>query len=140
MQKQVYEIFEEVEYAPTRQDKINVIKYNKSFVLASVLSGMFDPRIVFDVEIPEKYECTDIPGMGYSTLSSEIGRLYIFEKNHPMVPPTLTQERKKVILTQILEALEEKEAKVLVDMLHKKCYVKGLDYDMVKEAIPGILP
>lgn len=141
MQKNIYEIFAEVENAASHRDRVNVIKFNATYALRNVLAGIFDPRIQFSLsEIPEYTPSLSPPGMGYSTIHQELGRMYLFEANNPRVPTTLTDKRKKEILIQILESLEAREAKILVEMLQKKHSVKGLTYKVVKEAIPGLLP
>ncbi len=139
--KNVYEILEEVEKASSKSDKINVLRQNSTYALKSVLKGAFDPRVEFTfTEIPEYKPDDAPPGLGYSTIHQELSRMYLFEKNNPKVPPTLSEQRKKEILIQILESLEEKEAKVLANMLMKKVDAKGVNYKLVKEAFPDILP
>jgi hypothetical protein len=139
--KNLYEVFEEFEKAPNREERINVLKNNRTYALECVLRGTFTPsiRYVFD-EIPN-YKKSDAPaGLGYSSIHQELGRVYLFEKNNPRVAPTLTLERKKVILAQMLESMEEKEAAVFAGMFMKKLPVKGLTYKLVQEAFPGLLP
>lgn len=139
--KNVYEILEEVEKASSKYDKINVLRQNSTYALKSVLKGAFDPRVEFTfTEIPEYKPDDAPPGLGYSSIHQELSRMYLFEKNNPKVPPTLSEQRKKEILIQILESLEEKEAKVLANMLMKKVDAKGVNYKLVKEAFPDILP
>lgn len=139
--KNVYEILEEVEKASSKSDKINVLRQNSTYALKSVLKCAFDPRVEFTfTEIPEYKPDDAPPGLGYSTIHQELSRMYLFEKNNPKVPPTLSEQRKKEILIQILESLEEKEAKVLANMLMKKVDAKGVNYKLVKEAFPDILP
>jgi hypothetical protein len=139
--KNLYEVFEEFENAPKREDKINILRNNKSYALECVLRGTFFPNIryVFD-EIPN-YRRSDAPaGLSYTSIHQELDRVYLFEVNNPRVAPTLTLERKKVILAQMLESLEEKEAAVFAGMLMKRLPVKGLTYKLVQEAFPGLLP
>lgn len=141
MAKNLYEVFEEFEKAPNRESKIAVLRNNNSWALQSVLNGTFNPFIkyVFD-DIPPYSKSDAPPGLGYSTIHSELGRAYLFEVNNPRVSPSLTLERKKVILAQMLEVLEEKEAKVFAGMFMKRLPVKGLTYKLVQEAFPGLLP
>jgi hypothetical protein len=139
--KNIYEILGEFEKAKTREDKINVLRKHDSWALKSFLNGAFNPYIkyVFD-EIP-KYSISDAPpGLGYSSIHQELGRAYLFEVNNPKVAPSLSLERKKVILAQMLEGLEAKEAAMLAAMFMKKLPTKGLTYKLVQEAFPGLLP
>jgi hypothetical protein len=66
--------------------------------------------------------------------------VYLFEANNPKTSPDLTLDRKKVILAQMLETLEEKEAAVFAGMIMKRLPVKGLTYKLTQEAFPGLLP
>lgn len=139
--KNVYEIFDEFEQAPTRQEKINVLRKNANYVLRSVLQGTFSPNVKFSVEKVPYYNPSDSPpGLGYTSIAQELSRAYLFEENNPRVSPALSQDRKEKILIQILEALEKREAEVFMNMLLKKQKVKGLTYNVVKEAFPDLLP
>lgn len=139
--KAIYEIFDEVESAPTRQEKVNVLRQNATYALRSVLKGSFDPGVEFVIDRVPYYNPSDSPpGLGYTNLNQELGRAYLFEKHNAKVDPNLSQDRKEKILIQMLESLEKREAEVLINMLLKKQKVKGLTYNLVKEAFPDILP
>lgn len=141
MTKAIYEIFDEVEKAPTKKEKVEVLQKNSNYALRNVLKGTFDPNIQFVIDRVPYYKPSDSPvGLGYTSLYQELNRIYIFQKNNPKVDPNLSQERKEKILIQMLEALEKREAEVLMNMLLKKQKVKGLTYNVVKEAFPDILP
>lgn len=138
--KNIYEIFTEFENAENLEDKILVLRYNASYALKNVLRGTFDPNIRFTIkEIPEYKKSDSPPGMGYSSIHHELGRVYLFEENNPKVDPNLSVERKRQILIQILESLEAKEAEVFANMLLKKQDVKGLTYMVVREAFPDLI-
>ena len=138
--KNIYEIFDEFEKAPSKQDKINVLRNNASYALKSVLKGTFSPNVAFTIDRVPYYNPSDSPpGLGYTNITQELGRAYLFEANNPKVDPNLSPARKEKILIQILEALEKREAEVFMNMLLKKQKVKGLDAKIVKEAFPDIL-
>ena len=139
--KNIYELFEEFQKKPTKEEKINYLRSNGTWALKNVLKGTFDPNVQFVFDKPVDYKDTlSPPGLSYSSIHQELGRIYIFEKNSPKTDPNLKFERKKQILIQILEALEKREAEVFMNMLLKKQDVKGLTYDLVKEAFPDLLP
>jgi hypothetical protein len=139
--KNIYEIFDEFEKAPSKQDKINVLRSNANYTLRSVLKGTFSPNVNFTIDKVPYYNPSDAPpGLGYTSIAQELGRAYLFEANNPKVDPNLTSERKEKILIQILEALEKREAEVFMNMLLKKQKVKGLTSNIVKEAFPDLLP
>lgn len=139
--KMMYEIFDMFEMAPTKQDKINVLRSNGTYALRSVLKGTFDPNVKFVIEKVPYYGVSDAPvGMGYTSIAQELSRAYLFEENNPKVDPNLSHDRKEKILIQILEALEKREAEIFMNMLLKNQKVKGLTYKIVKEAFPDLLP
>lgn len=139
--KNLYEVFDEFEKAPNRKDKIEVLRTNKSYALECVLRGTFHPNIryVFD-EVPKYTKSLAPAGLGYTSIHQELDRVYLFEENNPRVAQSLTLDRKKVILSQMLESMEEKEAAIFAGMLMKRLPVKGLTYKLVAEAFPGLLP
>jgi hypothetical protein len=140
MKKNIHEIFEEFEQASSRKDKIAVLQKNDSYELRQVLKGSFDPKIEFIIEKVPYYSPSDAPiGLGYTTISQELKRAYLFQKDNPKRDPNLSKERVEVILIQILENLEAKEAVVFMNMLLKKQKVKGLTDKIVQEAFPGLI-
>lgn len=138
--KNLYEVFAEFENAPTKADKINVLRQNGGWALRNVLKGTYDPNIQFIFEQVPYYQPSDAPpGLGYSSIHKELDRAYIFETNNPKVDPNLSFKRKEQILIQILELLEAKESEIFMNMLLKKQKVKGLTRAIVKEAFPDLL-
>ena len=139
--KNLYEIFDAFEKAETDYDRVCVLRFNESWAMKNVLRGAFDPNVRFVIDRVPYYKPSDAPiGMGYTSITQELGRAYIFEDGNPKVEPTLTYERKEKILIQILEALEKREAEVFMNMLLKNLKVKNLDYRIVSEAFPDLLP
>lgn len=141
MAKNLYEVFDEFESKTKREDKISLLRNNNTYAMQCVLRGAFDPRIKYVVnEIPSYNKSDSPPGMGYSSIALELDRIYLLEQNHPKTPATLTLDRKKQILTQMLESLEAREAEIYAGMIMKRLPVKGLTYKLVQEAFPGLLP
>lgn len=141
MKKNVYEIFDEYEEAQSDDERIDVLQMNDTFALRMVLKGTFDPTIQFVIDRVPYYKPSDAPvGMGYTTIHSELNRVYLFQKDHPRVDPNLTLERREKILTQMLEAMEAREAEIFMNMILKKQKVNGLTPQIVAEAFPDLLP
>lgn len=140
MARLVFEVFDEFAKAKTREERINVLRRDNSFALKSVLKGTFDPKVQFVITEAPPYKSSDAPpGLGYSTIHQELGRVYLFQRDHPRVAPGFTDKRRREILIQILEVLESREAEVFMNMLLKKTDVPGLDASIVEEAFPGLL-
>lgn len=135
----IYEILRDFRAAETLEDKKQVLRKNASPCLKKVLRAVFHPNIQFTVtEVPLYKPSIMPPGMGQSIMAMEINKLYLFERGNPRVSPNLTDERKRVILIQILESLEAEEAKVFSGILKKNLAVPELSYEMVNEVFPGI--
>lgn len=141
MRKLISEIFEEFEKAPTREDKMNVLKFNNSHEMAAVLRAAFDPRAEFIVEELPVYKPSLLPrGMNDKTIAGEYKKLYIWEKNNPKRPKNLTKLKSDNLLADLLEGLDKEEAKILGEILTKKFKLRGLTYKLVKDTFPNLLP
>ncbi len=139
MIKNIHEVFEELEAAPHKEAAKAILYYNITPGLRGVLRANFHPGIKFVIDDVPNYRESDAPiGMGNTSIHKEINRVYIFEQNNPRVDPNLTLERKKLVLIQILEGLEAKEAKIFADMLLKRIKVKHLNKELIEEVFPDI--
>ena len=139
--RNIYEIFEEFKKAKNRTDRINVLRSNDSYALRQVLLGTFHPDIQFTMSKAPEFRREKIPaGLSYSHMTSALDRVYLFTKDNPRIPPTLTDKRKMEILLQILESLEEPEADVFLGMLQKDLKIPYLTLAIVNETFPGLLP
>jgi hypothetical protein len=133
------ELFEDFGNCKTKVDRINFLRTVRDPKFKIFLQGSFDPRIVFDVELPEKYRPAPEPaGMTWTTLSGEMDKMYRFVQNHPAKPVGLTKEKETAILQVVLESLHKDEARLLVQMLQKKLQIPFLKKELVLEAFPGL--
>ena len=139
--KNIYEVFDDFELAKNKQDKMKVIEKNLTQVLVDVLKYTYDPRYEwYFTEVPDNYKIAQIPaGMGYAKITTELRKIYMFQKGHPTAD-ALTQKRRVELLLQILENLEPREAEVIIGIFNKDQGVKGLDAKFVKEAFPNLIP
>lgn len=139
--KNIYEVFDEFEAAKTKKEKMDVIGRNLSKTLHDVLLLTYHPNCQWHIqEVPEEYNPKITPpGMGYSQLSVELRRLYMFQKGHETAEK-LTQRKRTELLIQLLENLEPREAEVVMGIFQKDQHVPGLNYKFVKEAFPNMLP
>lgn len=139
--KNIYEVFDEFEMEDTKEGRMNVIQENLSKTLVNVLSLTYDPAFEWTIsEYPENYTMADIPpGMGFCSLSTELRKLYLFQKGNSAAI-NLTERRKQELLLILLESLEPREAEVVMGIFRKDQGVRGLTYEFVKEAFPQLLP
>lgn len=141
MRRNIYEIFTEFQTQPTRQGKIQVLRDNMTTEMQCVLRGAFHPQIKYLVDEIPPYKTSDaLPGLGWTSIGHEMDRVYLFEAGNPKRPANLKERRMYDILIQMLESMEAREAKVFAGMLTKNLNIPGLDYAIVKEAVPNLLP
>ena len=131
----ISEIFQKVNNAKTKPEKINILKTNDSEALRTVCKMSFDPKI--SSELPEgspPFIENEAPeGTEHTKLYTEYKKLYRFCKGGD---PKLQSMRRETLFVQMLEGLHKDEAKVLIlakdKILHRK--YKGLSDAVVKEA------
>jgi hypothetical protein len=133
------EIFAEFQKAPTRKEKIDVLRRYDSGRFREFLFLMFSPNVEFDVEIPKTYTVNPEPeGMTMSTLHIEVTRLYRFIKGHPKKSVGLTGEKQQNLLINVLESIHKDEAELLIKVMKREAKIPYLTSQIVKEAFPGI--
>jgi|TARA_R110000868_G_scaffold62833_2_gene189756 hypothetical protein len=140
--KNIYEVFDEFEEAKNKKERMGVIQKNLSKTLIEVLKYTYHPDINWRVtELPDNYKVNQdsVAGISNCQLSTEIRKLYLFQKGNPTADG-LTPRKQNELLIQLLESIEPREAEVIIGIFKKDQGVKGLDYKFVKEAFPELLP
>jgi len=132
----IAEILKLVNQAPSREEKIEILKINDSAVLKTILKYALDPKIEWELpkgKVPyEPNPYVDQQG----NLYTEARRLYLFVKGGH---PTLKQMKREILFIQFLEGLDAEDAKVIVAAKDKKLPVKGLTVKLVNKAFPGLI-
>jgi hypothetical protein len=140
--KNMFEVFDEFEMAESKKQRLEVIGKNLNNTLVEVLKLTYHPGYQWLItEMPENYviPTDNLPGLGVTQLSSELRKLYLFQRGNPAAEK-LSPRKRNELLIQLLEALEPREAEVIIGIFQKDQGVKGLDYKFVKEAFPQLLP
>ena len=139
--KNIYEVLDEIDAAPTKRTKMNVIERNLSKTLSDVFLLAYHPDYQWLIkEVPDNYLPKEtIPGMSLTQLSTEMRRLYLFRKGDAGAE-NLTPAKREELLVRFLEAIEPREAEVVMGIFNKDLGVQGLDYNFIKEAFPNLLP
>lgn len=142
--KNIYEIFEEVRKTESFSKKLEILRNNNYANLVQiVLQGAYHPgiRYVFDKTNFPEYKGDNVPaGMGYTSILTEMDRVYLFVIGSKKASSDLSFDRRKQILIQMLEAMEHKEAEIFKAMILKDMSAFGISYKLASEAFPGILP
>ena len=139
--KSIYEIFDEFEMAEDENEQIQIISSNLSNTLTEVLKLTYHPDYQWYVDkLPENYIMPDHPpGMGLTQLTTELRRIYLFQKGHPTAD-SFSEKKREELLLQFLEGFEPREVEVVIGIFKKDQRVKGLNYEFVKKYFPSMLP
>ena len=141
MEAKLYsEILAEFDTAPTRADKIAVLRKNDHPRFRDFLAMVYNPEFKFEVEIPKYRPAVEPAGLNYTYLDIEVPKLYRFILGHPKLEgAVLDEKRKKSLLTIVLESLHKDEAELLVKAITKKDLgVKFFTPRIIKEAYSDI--
>ena len=139
MNKTFYEIFKEVHNAKKKAEKIAVLHHYSSASLKTILGYTYDPRIKW--LLPEGTPpYTPLPDAAdqEAGLASELRRLYLFVEGNSETQRNLKQTRREQIFIDMLEAIDPRDAKVLIGMKEGKQPFNGLTRKLVAEAFPNI--
>lgn len=132
----IAEILENASKLTKKQDKIEYLRNNYSPVLGQIIQYAFDPKIVWDLPPGEPpYKPSEFPD-SQGILYSEARRLYLFVKGGNQ---NLTPFKREMLFINLLESLDAKDAKLLLNIKEKKLPYKGLTLNLIKEAYPGLL-
>ena len=140
MIKNVHEILDEFNLAVNKQQRVEILQQNNLYHFKEVLKYTFNPNYQFYVEdkFPTDYiEPDTLLGIRYAGIESEIRRAYLFLKGDSTAE-SLTEEKRNLLLLQLLESFEPKEAQIFFNMLNKDLKIKGLTADLVREVYPEL--
>ena len=129
------ETLNKVSKIKTKKEKVRFLRQYQTDALRMICKSSFDPKIVW--ELPEgdvPYTPNDAPeGTEHTSLQQEARKLYHFIRGGN---PGMTHNKREMMFVQMLEALQQDEAELLVaakdKSLHRK--YKGLSDNVVKEA------
>lgn len=138
MQVGLAEFLQKVGKLKKREEKIQALKMNESFPLLTILQGIYDPRVQFDLpETDPPYRVNDIPDQE-PVLIRECKKLAYFVKGANNNLPAAKREHMYI---ELLERCAPDDAKLLLGIKNKKYpFGKGITEDIVREAFPKLLP
>ena len=133
------EILEQFTNAPTKEEKLQVLRRNDDPRFRFFLELALNPNVEWDIELPHMYRPAVEPaGLNYAYLDTEMPKMYRFMKGHPTRPKEYTAEKTTPQLQVMLESLHKDEAAILAQLVQGKFKLKGLTASLVKEAFPEI--
>ena len=129
----------EFEVAKNKKERMAVIGANISPTFMEVLKMGFNENLQwYFTEMPEGYNIKETPpGLSYARLSTELRKLYMFQKGNPTADQ-LTEKKREQLLAEFLDNLEPREAEVIMGIFNKDLGVKGLNAKFVKENFPSL--
>lgn len=135
MRKSISEILQLVEEAPSKKEKIDVLRTYDCPPLRTLMVACYSPAVKWllpEGEPPYKpSNLTDIEGRLYQ----ESKHLYLFvEGGNPNLNPVKRQN----IFIQMLESVTPDDAKLLISIKDRKLPYKSVTKKLVQEAFPGI--
>lgn len=137
MKKLIHEVLEEAQKKRAKKDKIEILKANNSGALQDILRGTYDDRIVW--LLPQGAPPPYTPNRPESTPSNLLRECVKFKYLVKGPGDDVNPVKRESIFIGILEAIDPKDAVLLLDMINKKP-IKGITKEVVKEAFPNLLP
>ena len=136
----MYEILEDFSQQTTRESRKQILLNNKSPHFLQFLKYAFDPNIKFYIsEFPTDYKPPDtFPGLRIAGIESELRKTYLFQIGNPTAD-SLTPQKRNILLLQLLESFEPKEATTYVNMLKKNLNIPYLTISLINETFPNLI-
>lgn len=138
--KRIWEIIDECKLCETIPGILQTLARNDSAALREVLLCAYHPNAKWYFnEWPQGYRKQDtLPGISHTNLYTEIKKLYLFSKGNPTAD-AMTQERRHVLLVNLLEGMENEEAQLVIDIFKGDLQVDGLNKDTINQLYPGLI-
>ena len=137
MQIGIAEFLENVSKLKKKDEKINALRYNDSFVLRTILQGAYHPNVVWSLPEGIPPYTPNVLVDQENVLIRECRKLEYFIEG-PF--PGLNQIKRETMFVQMLENVAPKDALLLCALKEKKLPWKGIDKELVKEAFPELIP
>lgn len=133
----IAELVEKLENAKNKNERIELLKNNDNLAIRGILRMNFDSSLVLD--LPEgipPFKVNPAPvGMADTTLKASAKGWYVFSKK---LSPNLKQVRREQMFINLLERLDSKESKILLDAKDRKLDL-GLTKKIINEVFPGLI-
>lgn len=142
MVKNIYEILDEFEKASSKQERIDVLaKYMNHPIFLKVLNYTYNPEYQFYYNsFPKGYKEPNVNAISeyrFVGLENEIRRMYLFVKSDPRAG-NITEAKRNILLLEILESFEPREAQVFINIMKKDLSVKYLTKSLILEVFPNL--
>jgi hypothetical protein len=133
IKKYFHQIIQEICTAPTRTDKINMLRHYDEKALRGYLKMAFDRNLEWELPggAPPFKPCNeqDVEFV----LRHEFRRMYIFLRGGQ---PNLQQKQREALFVTLLESMNPKDAEFLVNVVKDKKIPPGIDAKLIRDAWP----
>jgi hypothetical protein len=131
------EIVNTARKAETVEEKVAVLKRNDSKALRDILALMCDARWTFDLpDTPPPYNESTI-NESHGLLYREMRKMKYFVEQMPD-GKNLPRIRKESLFIQMLESIDQEDAKLVLRMVSKEPY-PDLAPEVINQAFPGAI-
>jgi hypothetical protein len=136
----IWEILEECKLCETVPQIQQILARNDTPALREVLLCAYHPNAKwYFTDFPQGYRKQDtLPGVSHMNLYTEVKKLYMFSVGNPTAD-ALTQDRRHVLLVNLLEGLENEEAQLVIDIFKGDLQIDGLNKDTINQVFPGLI-
>lgn len=134
----IYEVFEKVGKAKTKEEKIKILRENETVALKDVLQGMFDSRVewLLPKGSAPPYEPADERSVPSNLLTQNVQFAYFHSKGKgkDMIPL-----KRETLFIRLLESIHPKDAELLISMINRKAPAKTITKTIAEEAFPNLI-
>lgn len=138
---EVFEIFDFVQKAETKEERIAILKENNCLAVRDVLRAAFDDTIVFTVPpgAPPFKESLSKEGKAPTSLMRTTREFTYFVKYGK--GDALKQTKRETLFLRMLEGIHPRDAKIVIAMKDKKLQEEypALSKELVKTVWPNLI-
>lgn len=134
----IYEVFEKVGKAKTKDEKIKILRENETTALKDVLQGFYDTRVewLLPTGSPPPYEPAAESSVPSNLLRQNVQFAYFHSKGKgkDMIPL-----KRETLFIRLLESIHPKDAELVIAMINKKAPAKTITKTIAEEAFPNLI-
>jgi len=133
----VAEFLEKVSKLKKKEDKVEALKSNDSYVIRTILQGAFDPRIKW--LIPEgtpPFKVNQLVDQENVLIKEARKLVYFVDGGGNNLKPL----KRETMFIEFLESLAPADAIMICAIKEKKLPWKGITVDIINEAYPNFIP
>lgn len=137
----ISQVLERAVTLDSKDERIEALRQaNQEYpAIQQILVGMFDVGVVWNLPPGVPPFNKNQNDNQETVLWSRLRLLEMFVKGSPRGDRMTNTQRERQFI-QLLEAVTPDDAKLLIDMKDKRSPWRGLSHDVVRKAIPGLLP